>query len=289
MTGDNYHQNNNNNFIVTRKQYPLVSNKELKNISEQLFDELPNILHSLNLNFQVKKYSKSTKDECLFPLFTIPKEFFESFPILQLIYKLYDNYNIYSNHAEDMTVEENIEENAFINSLLDTKIMANTMNFLATKGYFRKNLDTYKQIIKKIWFGLYSRSNHTSLGSSGFEHVFLVEQRKDRRIIGLHNWIFFAIEESNEKVNYLGYINNKRIDNKAVVAELYFNYLNKTKSSSMFIGTLPEFDIALYTICFFTRPNKNCNIQLKNEKITIQSWVQHSHNEKFIASSFPKV
>jgi poly(U)-specific endoribonuclease len=57
----------------------------------------------------------------------------------------------------------------------------------------------------------------------------------------------------------------------------------------MFIGTLPEFEIALYTLCFFTRPNKNCNVMLGDEKITIQSRVQHWNNEQFISSSFPKI
>jgi poly(U)-specific endoribonuclease len=151
-----------------------------------------------------------------YSLFTIPKEFFESFPTLQLIRKLYDNYDIKSTHAEIILSERNIEENTFINSLLNTEIMISAMDFLANKGYFKKDLNTYEHILKKIWFGLYSRSNHTKVGSSGFEHVFLLEENKNKRIVGLHNWIFFATEECNKHANYLGYINKKELGDVSI-------------------------------------------------------------------------
>lgn len=65
--------------------------------------------------------------------------------------------------------------------------------------------------------------------------------------------------------------------------------MGKTKLTSMFIGTSPEFEIALYTLCFFARPNKSCKVLLSNEKLTIQTWVQNSNNEELIGSSFPKI
>ena len=57
----------------------------------------------------------------------------------------------------------------------------------------------------------------------------------------------------------------------------------------MFIGTPPEFELALYTLCFYARPNKSCKVLLGNEKIIIQTWVQYSNNEALIGSSFPKI
>jgi hypothetical protein len=50
--------------IIKEKQNSLVSVKELRAISKQLFDKLPNtILKTLNLNFQAKKYSNNKDDQ----------------------------------------------------------------------------------------------------------------------------------------------------------------------------------------------------------------------------------
>lgn len=126
--------------------------------------------------------------------------------------KLYDNYDMNTQHAEIITPKEDMEEDSFIDELLNTSIMIHTMDFLASKGYFKKNLNEYRQILKKIWFQPYSRNNRTELGSSGFEHVFLVEKKRSY-ITGLHNWIFFATAEYDDKANYLGYIAMEELAN----------------------------------------------------------------------------
>lgn len=137
-------------------------------------------------------------------------------PTIRLMRKLFDNYDMNTLHAEDITPEEDEEENNFISSLLDTSIMMHSMDFLASKGYFSKNMNEYKQVLKKIWFHPYSRSNRTELSSSGFEHVFLVEKKRGSHITGLHNWIFFATKEYEDKANYLGYITKQELANVSI-------------------------------------------------------------------------
>lgn len=55
---------------------------------------------------------------------------------------------------------------------------------------------------------MYSRGGGR-IGSSGFEHVFLAEI-KNNQLSGLHNWLYFNMQELTNKVNYLGYM--KKID-----------------------------------------------------------------------------
>ncbi|KAJ8672657.1 hypothetical protein QAD02_003916 [Eretmocerus hayati] len=268
-----------------------ITPKELRRLSEELFEKLPRgTLQMLNIDYQGRRESKDAKDEAPEPLLMVPRTFFKKLPTIQLLQKLYDNYDMNSLHAESVTEQEILEEDEFIDAILNTSVMMHTMDFLARKGYFRKDLNEYKATLKRIWFTQYSRTNHTShQGSSGFEHVFLVEKKRGNHITGLHNWIFFATEEYHNKADYLGYISKEVLADRAAVLKFYVSYLGKTKLTSMFIGTTPEFDIALFTLCFYARPNKNCKVLLGNTKVTIQSWVQYSNNEVLIGSSFPKI
>lgn len=126
--------------------------------------------------------------------------------------KLFDNYDIDSRHEEVVTQEEEMEENNFIESLLNSRVIIKALDFLSSKGFFAKGLSEYKSVLRNIWFDVYSRDNHTKFGSSGFEHVFLVERKKGNQITGLHNWIFFAHEEAAERLNYLGYVAKDEIE-----------------------------------------------------------------------------
>lgn len=82
------------------------------------------------------------------------------------------------------------------------------MNFLQQKGVVTLDPQTHRELLKTIWFNLYSRGNG-KIGSSGFEHVFLSEV-KDATVIGLHNWVYFAEAEKAGDLDYKGW--TKKID-----------------------------------------------------------------------------
>ena len=72
------------------------------------------------------------------------------------------------------------------------------------KGLIGADINALKEYYRTIWFGLYSRASG-SVGSSGFEHVYLGELKNG--ISGFHSWHRYYWEELAGKMNYLGYIN----------------------------------------------------------------------------------
>jgi hypothetical protein len=134
---------------------------------------------------------------------------------------LYDNYAAAVETPEQVTNQELAEENAYVDAIMRTDVMRTAHRFLAQKGNSSKfkvaeslnnarwlgladtNTDRFKQVIKNLWFGMYSRAPG-SQGSSGFEHVFLGEQKNG--ISGLHSWLRYNQEEASGNMEYLGFI-----------------------------------------------------------------------------------
>lgn len=80
------------------------------------------------------------------------------------------------------------------------------MDFLEQKGSVAADRKAHFELIKRLWFAFYPRNKNTTKTSSGFEHVFLSEIKKGK-IIGLHNWIYFAEAEQRGELNYKGWLN----------------------------------------------------------------------------------
>ncbi|MPC73325.1 Poly(U)-specific endoribonuclease [Portunus trituberculatus] len=54
-----------------------------------------------------------------------------------------------------------------------------------------------------------------------------------------------------------------------------FVWLSDTKPvGTVFVGTTPELEMALYTLCFLAKPNSRCPVQLNGKKFQIQTWTQ---------------
>ena len=86
------------------------------------------------------------------------------------------------------------EEWAFIDAILETKVMKKTMNFLSSKGKIKDEV-SFRKSLHNMWFSLYPRDHRRKVDSScAFEHVFLGEVKRGK-IIGFHNWLFLLREE----------------------------------------------------------------------------------------------
>ncbi|VDN00004.1 unnamed protein product [Thelazia callipaeda] len=73
------------------------------------------------------------------------------------------------------------------------------------------------------------------------------------------------------------------------MATVKFTWQDELKrSGSFFIGTSPEFDMALYTICFLTRRSRHtCKFFLDQCPFTIISYDLIQHGKIFIATIYP--
>lgn len=259
-----------------------VSNAELAAISEDmlLLEEENNVASLVKINLQ-GQMPKDGSDNANEPLLEVDSSAYERTTLKKMI-ALYNNYEAPVGVREVETAEETTEINEFLDAILLTPIMEKISTFLAEKGFVPKS--SFRQAFQKIWFGAYSRQNGV-LGSSGFEHVFLGELKNG--VSGFHNWVFFAQEELNKNLNYKGYIKQFSLGSKGLVISEGFEWMNAAKPiSSMFIGTSPEFELAVYTLCFYSRPNAICPLVFNGNKLGIQTFDLTSNGGKFVGSAY---
>lgn len=67
-----------------------------------------------------------------------------------------------------------------------------------------------------------------------------------------------------------------------------FNGIDKPVGS-MFIGTSPEFEMALYTTCFLIRPDGICPLKLGGNKFIIRTFSYRYKRKNMIGSAFPEI
>lgn len=75
---------------------------------------------------------------------------------------------------------------------------------------------------------------------------------------------------------------------KAQIIKYRVSYKNKNKPvNTMFIGTLPELEMSLYTVCHVMRKQK-CDISLGGKKITIRTYPFFYRGNRLIGSAYPE-
>uniref|UniRef100_UPI00358E4926 poly(U)-specific endoribonuclease-A-like n=1 Tax=Myxine glutinosa TaxID=7769 RepID=UPI00358E4926 len=159
--------------------------------------------------------------------------------------------------------------------------------FLVKKNLASADPRQFKWQLYKIWFDLYGRG--TGNDSSGFEHVFVGETRKAHEVIGFHNWIQFYLQEKRGNVDYLGHHarrSRSRPDEEDHLLTLQFSWKQAVKpKGSSFIGTSPEFEMALYTVAFLlgTEHSSKYRIQVDEYRFDLVCHRSGSH----IGSTYP--
>lgn len=204
---------------------------------------------------------------------------------VRLMQQLFDNYEPQATRQEVMTNAERAEENRFLEAVMQTPVMQKLETILQQKGLLQGRL---RDTLKLIWFTPYPRGGR-QLTSSGFEHVFVGEV-KNRKVSGFHNWLSFLKEEGEGDLDYKGYIKKLDLGNKGAIIKMRFVWLGDNKPvGTVFVGTTPELEMALYTLCFLAKPNARCPVQLAGKRFQIQTWKQSYRGKTLVGSAYPEI
>ncbi|XP_036964373.1 poly(U)-specific endoribonuclease-C [Acanthopagrus latus] len=204
--------------------------------------------------------------------------------------KLLDNYERSSGVAERVTAEELTEINLFLDAVLQTEVMKRAHRYLVSKGKSSSDLRQFKSQLNLIWFHLYHRQRNAGLDSSGFEHVFVGETRSGSEIVGFHNWIQFYLQEKNSHLDYKGYKarDHDLPDQDDHVLNLQFSWHGLVKPvGSAFIGTSPEFEMAIFTVVFLLNTDRSTTVLVNIDQCQMELVViRHGRS---LGTAYPKL
>ncbi|KAM9319915.1 uridylate-specific endoribonuclease C-like [Gastrophryne carolinensis] len=274
-----------------------ATNDEITSIAEQLYSADVNKAVSGDITVNLQYLASSTQtgsgndyaSQKLFSYVNEAKLFAR--PTFARYISLLDNYVKTSGTAESVPTGEVSEQNAFIDEVFKTSIFSILSNFLISKGYYT-SATSFKEDLKLMWFGLYTRTKGP-LDSSGFEHIFLGEIHGGK-VSGFHSWVQFYLQEKSGQINYLSYSANGPWTGYPDVLGVQFKWSTYLKSiGSMFVGSSPEFDLAMFTLCYVTRPDSVCTVRMGGQTLKIQTytWANSSYGsgKRYVASSYPVV
>ncbi|KAK6195774.1 hypothetical protein SNE40_001131 [Patella caerulea] len=256
------------------------------NIAQVLWDADINRLGAgdLKVNYQGHTGLGPSSDHAYYPLFSYVNEVKLSAPTYRALLNLWDNYATSQYTHEVTTFQKQSEINAFLNAVMKTNVMQITYHYLKDNHYITGDQTAFKHQLQTLWFDHYSRYSGGPKGSSGFEHVFLGEF-KGSSVSGFHNWLRFYKLEKSGRIDYKGYISKK----EPFLVEFTFTWDGKWKPmSSFFIGSSPEFDMALSTICILSEPNRACSYTIERQRFRIQNYDNASVSGLQVASAYPK-
>ncbi|RMB90589.1 hypothetical protein DUI87_33051 [Hirundo rustica rustica] len=153
-------------------------------------------------------------------------------PTFSRLLALLDNYEPLTGRDEEETPEEQREQRRFLDAALDTPVLQLLQRFVLSKGEVKKG-----------------------------------------EVSGCHNWVQLQALERAGRLEYLGYSWDGPWTAFPDVLSLRFRWDGHAKPrGSLLVGSSPEFDLALFTLCFLARPDRRCHVSLGGEAATIQTY-----------------
>ncbi|EFN88107.1 Placental protein 11 [Harpegnathos saltator] len=251
--------------------YP-ISNDEIKKLTENLFEmDKNNAYKYITVNLQGETKEDSTADDAPLPLLDVKPEAYE-IPTIKSVLALHDNYELDVKKKEEVTSEERKEESELLDKFLETDVFKAAMKFLVDKEFVPNDEYEFKDTLRRMWFSQFQRVEGEP-SSSGFEAIFLAE-KLDSYMIGPQNWIYYAKQEAQKNIDYRGYIKDVKLGDKGEAIKIRSSFnIPDTKHSvtTLLVGLSPELEMALYTVCFYLRPNDVCPVSLGGKEVMLVS------------------
>ncbi|CAH8465580.1 unnamed protein product [Schistosoma turkestanicum] len=255
-------------FIVLQFVTCYKSSKEDKELSTfftSLYKADENAAKS-GEDYKLNLQGKDLVDSASKPLFEfVNEDLLNMRPTFAKFIALLDNYNPQIGVSEIVTKQQLTEEDDFIKELLNTNIMRMTYDFLVGKRKISGDIKQFGALLKELWFKRYQRRSRQD--SSAFEHVFVGEYEKSN-VLGLHNWIQFYRKEKENQLNYFGWTKRFCQDQLITVSYVKENRYKKPMGS-VFVGSSPEFDIAVYTVAFVLHRTSVFDVNISGCRVRI--------------------
>ncbi|XP_029549889.1 poly(U)-specific endoribonuclease [Salmo trutta] len=273
-----------------------ITDAEIKSMSETLYalDSNKPSASELIIDSQARvpnSETSSQNDLSPRPLFKyLDEASLFSKPSYAAFMALLDNYERNTGTTEDFTPQQLAEQDTFLREAMsNTELGRELYAFLFTKGRYSSE-EEFLHDLKMMWFGLYSRYAG-KMDSSGFEHIFAGEI-KGGKISGFHNWLQFYRLEKQGLIDYYSHSFDGPWTSHPDVLGMQFMWDGYFKQvGSSIIGCSPEFDLAVYSLCYITRPGKQCKLSLGGKSLVIQTYTwdksSYGNGKKYIGSAFP--
>jgi len=230
------------------------------------------------LDHQTKSANQRWLDLAPHPLFHKVNKTRLREPIYSALINLFDNYIADHQLLENYSQQETEEIEHFISLILSTQPINLAYIYISQNLKYAMTLNEFKEQLRLIWFEPFTNyfSGEVLSFCSGFEHIFVGEAKLNSdktkgEIIGYHNWVKFYLDESQERVNYLG--TNYKIPTVSQLLSPHIIALKMTgklknekansttklykEKGSFFVGSSPECEIALATVVYFDSLQKN--------------------------------
>jgi len=229
-----------------------------------------------------------TTDNAPDPLFSTLDDSVFTGDTYTTLFALLDNYNMDTSQSEpDPTTDEVTEQNAFLDAVAASDVFGLASDYLVENGYV-DSATALRTYLNQIWFETFDRDDVAN-SSCGFEHIFCGEV-SDGDYEGLHNWVgYYHLEEQLDEINYLGHYETLVLDDLSVLSFRFTRSGYLKTDSTMFVGSSPEFDVAIMTMCFMTYPNTYCETMLDDTEVDVDSYSYDEGGRTHISAAYPDI
>ncbi|NXL76201.1 ENDUC protein, partial [Leptocoma aspasia] len=195
-------------------------------------------------------------------------------PTFSRLLALLDNYEPRTGRPEEETAEERREQREFLGAALGTPVLALLQRFVLSKGG--------AALSPRCPHGVPSVSTvFPQCPHAGLLGVLSLRFRWDGRprpgcppVCPLHDT---PCDPAMSPPQWTGFPD---------VLSLRFRWDGHSKArGSLLVGSSPELDLALFTLCFLARPDSQCHISLGGEAATIQTYTWDK--QRLVASAYP--
>ncbi|XP_015752762.1 PREDICTED: poly(U)-specific endoribonuclease-like [Acropora digitifera] len=150
---------------------------------------------------------------------------------------------------------------------------------------------TFISRLREMWFG--------SPTKQGFKHVFVGEQATTDEYSGFHNWYQLYLEQLKNPSTITAvtfepnsYTHNTDVEPSFIRLNFEWNGRKKGPGSSMFVGTSPAFDFAMFSLCSIVLFKENhqdgdCTCKIHNSRVTIRAINRNVSKKILTVTAFP--